>query len=62
MFTLAGKSADEVGALGSEVSQEVTGIEERLALAALGPPQPVAGVRVGSPVAAGVNEVGGVLV
>ena len=62
MFTLAGKSADEVGALGSEVSQEVTGIEERLALAALGPTQPVTGVRVGSPVAAGVNEVGGVLV
>jgi len=42
VFTLAGKSADEVGALGSEMSQEVTGIEERLALAALGPTQPVA--------------------
>ena len=56
-------SAEGVKELSSEVSQVVTGAEERAALARSGSAQPVAGVAVGSPVAVGASGVvAGVLV
>ena len=64
VFKLTGDiSAQGFAALSAEVSQVVTGAEERAALARSGPVQPVAGVAVGSPLAMGASGVvAGVLV